>query len=93
MMMILIPIICLTKGFYEKYMAARNLMTKAKQYRPSKYKQVSPSQVQSPDITGMKDFIGDVSKAYFSALATIFTSENNPPPDSQQSQEFKSISC
>lgn len=93
MMMILIPIICLTKGFYEKYMAARNLLTKAKQYRPSKYKQVSPSQVQSPDITGMKYLIEEVLKALVSALATIFTSENNPPPDSQQTQEFKSISC
>ena len=50
--MILVPVICMTKGVFKRYMAARKWFIKASKYRPSKYKQVSPSQAPSPTALG-----------------------------------------
>ena len=83
-----------------RYLAARRLLLKAAQYRPGKYKQVSPSLAATPAVAGeqmgiiMKDML-----YLLAALQSIYTLEDRPSSTDTTSTEcntpvpdvFKSI--
>merc|ERR1712241_864085 len=63
LLLILLTLVCLSQRVITRYLAARRLLLKAAQYRPGKYKQVSPSLTATPALA---------------ALQSIYTLEDRP---------------
>ena len=62
-----------------RYLAARRLLLKAAQYRPGKYKQVSPTLAATPAVAGGQMGIVTKNVLYLlAALQSIYTLEDRP---------------
>ena len=62
-----------------RYLAARRLLLKAAQYRPGKYKQVSPSLAATPAVAGGQNVTDMKDMLYLlAALQSIYTLEDRP---------------